>query len=137
MAGTIASPRLNALLFLSFSLIALALAIVGVYVVISYSVSQRLPEIGIRMAVGAEAADMARLVIRQGLSLTLVGIALGTLGALISTRLLSALLFNLSATDPLTFIAIPLIVSIAALLACCGPALKASRVDPVSLLRRE
>ena len=80
---------------------------------------------------------MARLVIRQGLSLTLVGIALGTLGALVSTRLLSVLLFNLSATDPLTFIAIPLIVSIAALLACCGPALKASRVDPVSLLRRE
>ena len=137
MAGTIASPRLNALVLLSFSLIALALAIVGVYVVISYSVSQRLPEIGIRMAAGAEAADIARLVIRQGLSLTLAGIALGTIGALVSTRLLSVLLFNLSATDPLTFIAIPLIVSIAALLACCGPALKASRVDPVSLLRRE
>jgi putative ABC transport system permease protein len=137
MAGTIASPRLNALLLLSFSLIALALAIVGVYVVISYSVSQRLHEIGIRMAVGAGAADIARLVVRQGLSLALAGIALGTIGALLSTRLLSALLFNLSPTDPLTFISIPLILSIAALLACCGPALKASRVNPVGLMRRE
>ena len=137
IAGTIASPRLNALLLLSFSLIALALAIVGVYVVISYSVSQRVHEIGIRMAVGAGAPDIVRLVVRQGLSLTLAGIALGTIGALLSTRLLSALLFNLSPTDPLTFIAVPLILSIAALVACCGPALKASRVDPVSLLRRE
>ena len=137
LAGTIASPRLNALLLLSFSLIALALAIVGVYVVISYSVSQRLAEIGIRMAVGAGAADIARLVVRQGLSLVLAGIALGTIGALLSTRLLSALLFNLSPTDPLTFTSIPLILSIVALLACCGPALKASRVDPVGLMRRE
>jgi putative ABC transport system permease protein len=137
LAASIASPRLNALLLVSFSLIALVLAIVGVYVVISYSVSQRLHEMGIRMAVGAGAADIVRLVIRQGLSLTLLGIALGTIGALLSTRLLSGLLFNVGATDPLTFVSIPLILAATAFLACVGPALKASRVDPVSILRRE
>jgi putative ABC transport system permease protein len=137
LAAAIASPRLNAVLLLSFSLIALVLAIVGVYVVISYSVSQRLHEMGIRVAVGAGAADIARLVMRQGLSLTLLGIALGTIGALLSTRLISSLLFNVGSTDPLTFVSIPLILAATALLACVGPALKASRVDPVSILRRE
>jgi putative ABC transport system permease protein len=137
LAGSMASPRLSALLLVCFSLIALVLAIVGVYVVISYSLSQRLQEFGIRMAVGAGAPEIVRLIIRQGLSLTLAGIALGTIGALLSTRLLSVVLFNVSPTDPLTFISIALVLSIAVLLACCGPALKASRVDPVSLLRRE
>jgi ABC-type antimicrobial peptide transport system permease subunit len=125
------------MLFSFFSLIALALAIVGIYVVLSYTVSQRINEIGVRMAVGANGSEIARLVIRQGLGLTLAGISAGIISALLSARLLSSLLFNVSATDPWTFVLIPLILAATAFLACLRPALKAARVDPIGLLRQE
>jgi putative ABC transport system permease protein len=137
LAGSVAEPRLDAMLFSFFSLIALALAIVGIYVVLSYTVSQRINEIGIRMAVGAKGADIARLVIRQGLGLTVAGISAGIIGALLSARLLSGLLFSVSATDPWTFVSIPLILAATAFLACLRPALRASRLHPVSLLRQD
>ena len=137
LAQTITQPRLGAVLLSAFSTIALVLTVVGVYGTISYAFSQRVNEIGIRMAVGAKGADIAGLVIRQGLGLTLAGIAAGIIGALLSARLLSGLLFNVSATDPWTFISIPLILAAAAFIACLRPALKASRLDPVSLFRQD
>src|SRR5262249_8440054 len=130
LAGAIAQPRLDALLLLLFSLIALTLALVGVYVVISYSVSQRYHEIGIRMAVGATGRDVARSVLVHGMAVTIAGIALGSGGALLSAGLLSSLLFNVSATDPMTFVFVPLALAATAFLACLRPALKASRIDP-------
>src|SRR5262249_62035730 len=136
LAASIAQPRLDALLLLVFSLMALTLALVGVYIVISYSVSQRLREIGIRMAIGTTRLEVTRSVLRRGLTLTITGIVVGTLGAWLSTRLLSTLLFNVSATDPLTFVSVPLVLAVTGFLACLKPALMASRLDPLNLLRR-
>jgi len=137
LAASVARTRFNFLAFSIFAAIALALAAIGVYGVIAYSVSQRYHEIGIRMALGAQAADVLRLIIRQGMKLVLAGVGIGLAGAIALTRLMKTLLFGVSATDPLTFTVITLLLAFVALLACWIPARRAAKVDPITALRFE
>jgi putative ABC transport system permease protein len=117
--------------------IALVLAAVGVYGLIAYSVTQRTQELGIRMALGAQRRDVFGLVLAEGTRLTLLGIAIGVLAALVLSHLLAALLFGVSATDPLTFAGVAGLLVVVALLACYIPARRATRVDPMVALRYE
>jgi len=129
-------PRRSLMILLeSFSGVALLLALIGIYGVVSFGVAQRIQEMGIRRALGAEQGDIVWLILRQGLGLVLAGIALGLGGAAALTRLVSAHLFQVSATDPATFAAIAVLFLIAALAACYLPAFRASRIDPMSALR--
>jgi len=137
LAASVAPQRFNLWLLTIFAGAALALAGAGLYGVISYGVAQRRREIGIRMALGAQAGDALRLVIGQGMALALFGVALGSVAALALTRLMKSLLFNVSATDPSTFIVVALLVSAIALLACWIPARRATKVDPLIALRSE
>jgi putative ABC transport system permease protein len=132
-----ASRRFNMLLLGIFALLALILASVGIFGVMSYMVSQRTHEIGIRMALGAQVSDVFKLVVGQGMVLVLIGIGIGLLGAFAITRVMSGLLYGVSATDPLTFIGVALLLSAVALIACLIPARKATRVDPMIALRYE
>ena len=136
-ADSIAPERLNLMLFTCFAVVALTLACVGIYGVMSYAVTQRTHEIGIRMALGAQTRNVLGMVIRQGMLLTMTGLGLGIGGALLVTRLMASLLFGVSATDPLTFIAIPLLLAGVALGACSVPARRATKVDPMIALRYE
>ena len=135
--ASVASPRFQSFLLGAFGALGLLLAIVGIYGVISYSVKQRTHEIGIRMALGAEPAQVMRLILAHGLKLAVMGVAIGTGAALGLTRLMSSLLFGVSATDPATFAGVAFLLVIAALGACWVPARRAMRVDPMEALRFE
>jgi putative ABC transport system permease protein len=134
---SIAQPRFRALLIVLFGAVALALATIGIYGVMAYSVARRTHEIGVRMALGAQSSDVMKLVVRHGMSLTATGLAIGLAGAFALTRLLSAMLYGVSATDPLTFAAVSLALAGAAFCACYLPARRATRIDPIVALRYE
>jgi putative ABC transport system permease protein len=134
---SIAQPRFRALLIVLFGALALALAAIGIYGVMAYAVARRTHEIGVRMALGAQTTDVLKLVLRQGLWLTLTGLALGLAGAFALTRLIAGLLYGVSATDPLTFIIVAVILFAIALLACWIPARRAARIQPMEALRYE
>ncbi|HYP29671.1 MAG TPA: ABC transporter permease [Blastocatellia bacterium] len=137
ISESVAQPRLYTWLLSVFASIALVLAAVGIYGVMSYTVAQRTHEIGIRMALGAQVGDILGMIVRQSLSLVFAGVALGLIGAAALTRIMSALLYDVSATDPATFAAIPLLLIAVALLASLIPARRATKVDPLTALRYE
>jgi len=137
LARSIKQPRLQTLLSTTFALIALLLSAIGLYGVISYSVIQRTNEIGIRVALGAQNRDVLKLVLGQGATLALIGIFIGLIASLSLTRLIKSLLYEVSATDPTTFIVIALLLLSISLLACYLPARRATRVDPMLALRHE
>jgi putative ABC transport system permease protein len=137
VAQSVAARRFSMLLLTVFAVVALALASVGLYGIMSYSVAQRAREIGIRMALGAQARDVLALVVKQGMRLALLGVAIGLPASLALTQLMKTLLFGVSATDPMTFTGIALLLTVAALLACWLPAQRATKVDPMEALRYE
>ena len=137
VARSLNQRRFNLLLLASFAVLALILAAVGLYGLISFMTAQRTSEIGIRMAFGADRARLLRLIIGQGMVLVLAGIAIGLVASLALTRLMQSLLYSIDATDPLTFVAIAFVLSVVPFLACYIPARRATRVDPMVALRYE
>jgi putative ABC transport system permease protein len=134
---SIAPQRLNLTLLTIFAAIAFVLAVVGIYGVMSYAVTQRTHEIGIRMAIGAQPRDVFRMILGQGMFLTIIGMVAGLLGAFALTRLMATMLFNVKPTDPLTFAAVAFLLIAVALIACYIPGRRATKVDPVDSLRYE
>jgi len=134
---SMASNRLNSLMLGGFATVALLLSAVGIYGVISYSVVQRTHEIGIRAALGARAADVVKMILRFGMSMAVVGLVFGLLGALALTRLLATLLFGVGARDPVTIAGVGALLAFVALFASYMPARRAAKVDPMICLRYE
>jgi predicted permease len=132
-----AIDRFRSLLITMFALAALVLASVGIYGVVSYSVAQRTNEMGIRMALGAQRGDLMKLILKQGLQLILLGVAIGLAGGFAVMRLLGSQLYNISTTDPLTFVGVAVILAAVGILACLVPAIRAMRVSPINALRYE
>jgi len=137
VAQSLAAPRSTMALFTIFAALALLLGAVGVYGVISYGVAQRLPEIGMRIALGAQKLDVMWLVMEQGGRLGLIGVSIGIAGAIVGTRLISSLLFAVSATDLFTYSVVSLLLILVTLAACYIPARRATKVDPMMALRHE
>jgi predicted permease len=137
LAGSIAGPRLQTILLGAFGMLGLVLACIGVYAVISYSVAQRMREMGIRLALGAAPNAIRALVLREGMSLALAGVAVGVLAALALTRYLSTLLYTVKATDPAVFAAVSVLLIATAAAGCWFPARRAYAVDPALVLREE
>jgi len=136
-SATLTSPRLTTDLLAVFAGLALVMAATGIGGIMALTVSQRLREIGIRMAMGAKPRDILRMVLRQGLGLGLTGIVVGLLAAIGLTRLLQTLLFEISPTDPITFGAVGLVLVSAAVISCLIPARRAAKTDPLAALRFE
>jgi putative ABC transport system permease protein len=137
MSESMGRRRLSMFLLAIFAGVALALAAVGIYGIMSYSVAQRAHEVGIRMALGARSSDVLRMVLGQSLGLTVAGIVAGLLGSLALTNFLSSLLFDVKATDATTFLLVAVILAVVALVASLVPAYRATTVDPVDALRQE
>jgi ABC-type antimicrobial peptide transport system permease subunit len=137
IAGTVWRQRMAGNLIGLFGLLALALAALGLYGVIAHFVAQRTREIGIRMALGAQRSNIMRVVLKHGMGLTLIGVVIGLMAAAALTRLMKSLLYGVSATDPVTFGGLAMLVVVAALLACYLPARSATKVDPIVALRSE
>jgi putative ABC transport system permease protein len=133
---SVAGPRFYAVLFAIFGGAALLLAAMGIYGVVSYSVTQRTQEIGIRMSLGAQARHVLLLVLRQGIAVTIAGLALGLAGALALSRYFESVLFGVTSFDPLTFAAVSAIFVVVALLSCYLPARRATKIDPLVVLHR-
>ena len=137
VSAVTAGPRLTSSLLGTSGFLALILAMVGVYGVVSYSVARRTREIGVRIALGARKDQVTHLMVKEGVRPALLGVGLGILGALFATDLLEGMLFQVSTTDPLTFVTLPLLLVSVAVLACWIPARRSSRVAPVEALREE
>jgi putative ABC transport system permease protein len=137
LSASVAAPRFSTTLLSIFAAVALVLTMVGLYGVMSYSVAQRTNEIGIRLALGATSRDVVLMIVKQGSTLILIGLAIGLGGAFALTRLIESLLFGVRANDPMTFAVVAVLLSIVTLLACYIPAVRATRVDPMEALRCE
>jgi ABC-type antimicrobial peptide transport system permease subunit len=137
VANSLGTRRVSMQLFTVFAIAALLLAAIGIYGVMAYTVTQRTQEIGIRMALGAQKSDVLRLVVRQGMMLTVIGVVAGLAGAFALTRVIANLLFGVGAGDPATFVAISLLLLAVAFIACYLPARRATLVDPIKALRAE
>jgi ABC-type antimicrobial peptide transport system permease subunit len=137
VTNSISQQRLNMLLLGAFGALAMLLTAIGIYSVLSYTVKRRIPEIGIRLALGATFRDVIRMVLIEGMKPTMLGVAVGIPAALSLGRLVSSLIFNVKSTDPMTFVGVTALLSVVALLACIVPTYRATKVDPMVALRYE